>query len=300
MRLLQLQLALASPRPEDRRRALDLTLGLPLPLRAQPALLATALQLAAALALPAAAESLLQGAVEAETDSSRRAVLFLELADLRAGTGDAAAALDLLERAATESGAPDSVRSAALGRALRLNATSSSFSAATAALPKGLARVAATLPNPTCAVDVTLLEAASKPGAVAVPMTAAQAAAAAVGGSSPMEVDRDPAAEAARRLAKNKRKREKKRDKFLASKGFGDGKKPVPVPDPERWLPKQERSDFKAKVQKRREGPVVKGSQGAGKVDDSLDANRAGPSSGPGAKTAMPSLPGKKKKPGKK
>lgn len=48
----------------------------------------------------------------------------------------------------------------------------------------------------------------------------------------------------------------------------------LPPPDPERWLPKWQRSESKKKLARRhreRQADTVKGSQGAGKVDDNLD-----------------------------
>ncbi|GAB4817516.1 hypothetical protein N2152v2_004562, partial [Parachlorella kessleri] len=69
---------------------------------------------------------------------------------------------------------------------------------------------------------------------------------------------------------KKKRKRRKK-----LPKGY-DPANPPPPPDPERWLPKWERSDAKRKHKKKhRDKEAVKGSQGAGKVDESLDRTNA-------------------------
>jgi signal recognition particle subunit SRP72 len=69
--------------------------------------------------------------------------------------------------------------------------------------------------------------------------------------------------------------KKKRKKKPRLPKGY-DPTKPnggLPPPDPERWLPKWQRADYKKKQKRRRdrtEGPV-KGSQGAGKVDDALD-----------------------------
>mmetsp|Transcript_20977 Transcript_20977/g.35805 ORF Transcript_20977/g.35805 Transcript_20977/m.35805 type:complete len:705 (-) Transcript_20977:159-2273(-) len=73
----------------------------------------------------------------------------------------------------------------------------------------------------------------------------------------------------------------------------------MPPPDPERWLPKWQRSDFKKKKLKSsaREKGAIKGSQGAGKVDMSLDRTTAdaGKASG-SAKPVLPAKPTKKKR----
>ena len=70
---------------------------------------------------------------------------------------------------------------------------------------------------------------------------------------------------------KEKKKKKRKR-KIRYPKGF-DPENPGPLPDAERWLPKWERSDAKKARKKRRDKEMVKGSQGAGKVDASLDAS---------------------------
>lgn len=75
----------------------------------------------------------------------------------------------------------------------------------------------------------------------------------------------------------------------------------LPPPDPERWLPKWERAEFKKKRDRRkREKDAVKGSQGAGKVDEALDRTKAAaaPAAAP-AQSAKPALPARKGK-GKK
>lgn len=85
---------------------------------------------------------------------------------------------------------------------------------------------------------------------------------------------------------KSKKKRKRKP---LLPKGV-DPNNPGGPPDPERWLPKWQRSDFRKKKRgqhQRAQAANVKGSQGAGKVDENLDrssvpleAPAAGPSSG--------------------
>lgn len=70
---------------------------------------------------------------------------------------------------------------------------------------------------------------------------------------------------------KNKKKRKRKP---RLPKGF-DPQNPGPLPDPERWLPKWQRSDAKKARKKRKDKEMLKGSQGAGKVDANLDASAA-------------------------
>eukprot|EP01024_Parvocaulis_polyphysoides_P034560 TRINITY_DN3060_c0_g1_i1.p2 TRINITY_DN3060_c0_g1~~TRINITY_DN3060_c0_g1_i1.p2 ORF type:complete len:279 (-),score=49.43 TRINITY_DN3060_c0_g1_i1:322-1158(-) len=67
------------------------------------------------------------------------------------------------------------------------------------------------------------------------------------------------------------KKRRKRKPRY--PKGF-DPENPGPMPDPERWLPKWQRSDYKKKNKRRKDKQaVVKGTQG-GIVDDSLDATQ--------------------------
>ena len=69
-----------------------------------------------------------------------------------------------------------------------------------------------------------------------------------------------------------KEKRRKKKRKIIYPKDF-DPEHPerTPLPDPERWLPKWQRSENKKLRKKRAKAGLVPGSQGAGKVDMSLD-----------------------------
>ncbi|KAL4446353.1 hypothetical protein ABPG77_003160 [Micractinium sp. CCAP 211/92] len=73
--------------------------------------------------------------------------------------------------------------------------------------------------------------------------------------------------------AEGEKKKRKRKRQPRYPKGF-DPANPGPPPDPERWLPKWQRSDAK-KSRKKMKGKEVKGSQGAGKVDESLDRTNA-------------------------
>ncbi|KAK9797740.1 hypothetical protein WJX73_003973 [Symbiochloris irregularis] len=95
---------------------------------------------------------------------------------------------------------------------------------------------------------------------------------------------------------KKKRKRKQRLPKDF------DPENPRPLPDPERWLPKWQRSDFKRRRgQRRRDKDVVKGSQGAGKVDDSLDRTKMEVEAPEGPSKAGPrAQPGARKKKGRR
>ena len=101
-----------------------------------------------------------------------------------------------------------------------------------------------------------------------------------------------------------KKKRKKRKPRY--PKGY-DPTKPgggLPPPDPERWLPKWQRADYKKKQKRapRRERAAegaVKGSQGAGKVDESLDVSKRKAEAAPaaddkGKAPAKPVLPPRK------
>jgi len=81
---------------------------------------------------------------------------------------------------------------------------------------------------------------------------------------------------AARRdvVLQRQRDRRKRKRKVRLPKGY-DPSNPV-EPDPERWIPKRDRTNYKkSRREKRKEKNVLKGSQGAGKVDDRLDKSSA-------------------------
>lgn len=88
-------------------------------------------------------------------------------------------------------------------------------------------------------------------------------------------------------LAKKSRKRKKRKPRY--SKDY-DPANPGPPPDPERWLPKWQRSDVKKPRKSRRIKEAVKGSQGQGRVDESLDASKR---AAPEATASQQAPPGK-------
>lgn len=100
-----------------------------------------------------------------------------------------------------------------------------------------------------------------------------------------------------------KEKRRKKKRKIIYPKGF-DPEHPErsPLPDPERWLPKWQRTENKKLRKKRAKAGLVPGSQGGGKVDTSLDFSTKEAKEDTKVETKAPA-PGKhkgKKKGGKK
>lgn len=114
------------------------------------------------------------------------------------------------------------------------------------------------------------------------------------------------AAEEADGEGQNKKKPKRKRKPHYP-KGY-DPSKPnggLPAPDPERWLPKWQRSDAKKKQKRRRDRTEqVKGSQGAGKVDEALDRAAKGPDKADegkaGSKPQLPNRPAGKGKGGRR
>ena len=76
-------------------------------------------------------------------------------------------------------------------------------------------------------------------------------------------------------ISRQKAQRKKKR-KTKPPAGMTEGGEGWGSPDPERWLPKRERSTYKkTRKEKAKEKSVVKGSQGAGRVDARLDRSNA-------------------------
>jgi signal recognition particle subunit SRP72 len=78
--------------------------------------------------------------------------------------------------------------------------------------------------------------------------------------------------------AGKREKKTRKKRKIVYPKGFDpDHPEKTPLPDPERWLPKWQRAENRKlrKKNKGKAGPT--GSQGAGKVDTSLDFSQAKP-----------------------
>lgn len=85
--------------------------------------------------------------------------------------------------------------------------------------------------------------------------------------------DENEDAEAAEKTAKAKKRRKRK---IRYPKNF-DPENPGPAPDPERWLPKRERAEFKKRM-KKRDKALMRGPQGSMPVDDKAFRNQ-GPSS---------------------
>jgi signal recognition particle subunit SRP72 len=216
--------------------------------------------------------------------------------------------------AAVAAGAAGAAVVARLARAAAAAGDADSVAALARQLPGGSADAAGAGLDTDALEDVTRVlgtRRGGKTGGGGKDAAAAAAAAAAAGGEGKEAggAEAEDAAAAVNplsrgkgRAASSKRKRKPRYPAgYDASKGPGGG---LPAPDPERWLPKWERSTFK-KQQRRRNRDArdrVVGSQGAGKVDDALDrtgkAEGAGPSSsaaaaggGGGGAAARPALP---------
>ena len=97
-----------------------------------------------------------------------------------------------------------------------------------------------------------------------------------------------------------KKKKKKRKRKIRYPKDFNPDN-PGPLPDPERWLPKWQRAENRKLRKKKKDKDATRGSQGAGKVDASLD--RTAPSGSAAAaapaKSATVQSNKKKKKKGK-
>lgn len=98
------------------------------------------------------------------------------------------------------------------------------------------------------------------------------------------------------RLARAKAKRAKKKA-IRWPKGF-DPENPGPPPDPERWLPKRERAEFKKRMRKRDKN-LARGPQGTMPVDDTA-FRKAGPSTAQVQVTSEAPTRGKPRNQGKK
>jgi signal recognition particle subunit SRP72 len=298
-------------------------------LAGSPAALAaqlTRVQLAAVAGDSAGAAALLAG-LPAE-EQSRPAVLATRAALLeQAGDLDAAVALikKVLQRSPSSGGGggSDSSSSAnavatrwALRRLAALDIQRGNLEDAATDLQQLAATDAASLDDPellsmlprliACVAPEKAGELANKvPSAPQVPVAevdaleASGAAGARKTGAADAEAAAVPAAAAAKRKAADggdvgeKRKKKRKR-KVRYPKGF-DPENPGPLPDAERWMPKWQRAEAKKARKKRKDKDVGKGSQGAGKVDTSLDSSlkSAATEAAPAANTGKSS---KKKK----
>ena len=117
--------------------------------------------------------------------------------------------------------------------------------------PEMAERYAARIVGPdTIELDAEELEFAPLPKVVKTKEKEAEAAAAEAGGAEPV-------------------KKKKKKRKIRYPKGF-DPENPGPPPDPERWLPKHERAEFKKRM-KKKDKNLLRGPQGAvGATEDAF------------------------------
>jgi signal recognition particle subunit SRP72 len=214
------------------------------------------------------------------------------------GKGGSAAA------AAVAAGAAGAAVVARLARAAAAASDADSVSALERQLPGGSADAAGAGLDTDALEDVTRVLGARRGGAKTgggKDDAAAEGEAAGEGEAAATPAAADAPLRKGGRSTRRKRKPRYPQG-YDESKGPGGG---LPAPDPERWLPKWQRSTFK-KQQRRRNRDArdrVVGSQGAGKVDEALDRTgkameAAGPlsSSAPAAPApARPSLPPRQK-----
>jgi signal recognition particle subunit SRP72 len=204
---------------------------------------------------------------------SRWALRRLAALDIQRGNLEAAAA-DLQELAATDEAALEDPE--LLSMLPRLIACCA---------PEKVTELAKKVPRApqVTAAEVDALEASGAAGA--------RKTAGAGAGVDTIEAAVPPAAAAAKRKAATdgvggeKRKKKRKR-KIRYPKGFDPENPTGPLPDPERWMPKWQRAEMKKARKKRKDKDVGKGSQGAGKVDSSLD--KSGPSTEAAAAAPAP------------
>ncbi|CAL8460581.1 g110 [Coccomyxa elongata] len=223
----------------------------------QPALVATQVAFLEALDDVTTARKLLEEAIAAQQSGkpakaqpsseavSAEAFLYQSLAKLQLKAGEVAEAVESYEQAVRLAGKSAPGVYKLMGQLARRSAAGTGVA---------VDQLESSLPplDPLPASRIDELEEAAG-GSWAVRRRAAEGAA------------QRPAEDEAEARQKKKRKR-----RVRLPKGF-DAANPGPLPNPERWLPKWQRSDFKKKRTRRKDKEAVKGSQGAGKVDEALD-----------------------------
>jgi len=275
----QLMRAQLAAQAGDAQAAAAVLASLPAAQAGRPAVLATRVALLEQAGNSEAAAAVLESALKTSNDGAaqRWALRHLARLDVERGAYDAAA--DRLQRLIELS--PEEVEDPELLSLLpRLVAVSK---------PDAARALAAKLPAPP-QLPAATVDGLESSGALAGAATRraedAQAAVAVPGSKRKSDID------GAEKKEKRKRRRKKR-----YPKGF-DPANPGPLPDPERWLPKWQRADAKKARKKRKDKDMVKGSQGAGKVDSSLD--KSGPAAAPAAASAPAKPSGKKKGKGKR
>lgn len=295
--LLRAQLALESNNLQQAAQLLDAVAESSAALQAAPALLATRVALRQQAGDAAGTEALLERAAshwqsvraakprDAAAGEALRWCL-LRLVDVKLAADKVPEAVRCYQ-ALRQAGAEEGDSAEVLARLVRATAISGQLglsSSLQAELP---------LAPDTSGVDVEALEAAASRTMGGLKK---RAAAEETGGKK-------RAAEASDDQAAAKKKRKKR--KPLLPKGYNPElpNGGLPPPDPERWLPKWQRAEFKKKNKRRKDREQqVKGSQGAGQVDENLDRGKApaGDQAGTSKAPNKPNLPNRPKGKGRK
>lgn len=277
--LMRVQLAVAAG---DITGAMTMLNGLPSVLKDCPAMVATRAAVLEQQGDVPASIAVLTSALEGTKDEVAVRWLLRRVALLHVEEGDLDAALSFLQRLIK--GDPDAfVEDPEL---LTLVPWLMACKSSAAEAEDGAAKLLELLPRPPTIPSATLdgLEASGALASAAQRQSARDAAA--VPGSKGKDGAAEDAAEKGN-VGQEKKEKKKRKRKQRFPKGF-DPENPGPLPDPERWLPKWQRSDAK-KRKKRKDKDVTKGSQGAGKVDASLDRTGAvasAPSAAPSGKSS--------------
>mmetsp|Transcript_5842 Transcript_5842/g.19878 ORF Transcript_5842/g.19878 Transcript_5842/m.19878 type:complete len:717 (-) Transcript_5842:80-2230(-) len=285
VRLMRAQVALAAG-DAPRAAALLTDLGQPLPLGA----VATVAALREAGGDSAGAEAALEAALrERPTSAPEAAVLLTAAAAAKTRRGEHAAAAATFAQLAQSAGASEDARTTAKVGLVRAALAGGDAAAA--------AQRAEELPSANAAAALDADELEHRPELRPTRLAKKRKAGNQGEGEEAAE---DEEAEGAQGSAKARKARKKRKTRF--PKNF-DPENPGPPPDPERWLPKRERSAAKAKAKgKKKAAENMRGAQGSVLTGADVTASASAPSAAapPPPITAPPRAAGGKKKKGRR